>query len=110
MQVGMATPRAGESEPQGSAEAPDRTAAASWSEEQLLKLATSLPALRTIRPQPRGLRQRTCFVLKKLLQHHTHCHHQRIKPRDSESLQAEVVAARWAWLGPTLLVRALGGQ
>ena len=46
-----------------------------------------------IRQQPRGLRQRTCTILKKLLQHHTHCH-------------PPVAAARWAWLGPTLLVRA----
>ena len=29
----------------------------------------------------------------------------RVKQRDSESLQAELAAARWAWLGPTLLVR-----
>ena len=78
MQIDMATPRAGESEPQGSAEAPDPTAAASWSEERLLELATSLPSMRTIRHQPRGLRQRTCTILKKLLQHHTHCHHQPI--------------------------------
>ena len=53
-----------------------------------------------------GLRQRTCAVLKKLLQHHTNCHHQWVKRRDSESLKAELAAARWAWLGPTLLVRA----
>ena len=46
-----------------------------------------------------------------LLQHHTHCLHQWIKRRDSESIQAEVDAARWAWLGPTLLVRAcVGGE
>ena len=29
--------------------------------------------------------------------------------RDSESLQGEVAAARWAWLSPTLLVRACDG-
>ena len=28
---------------------------------------------------------------------------------DSESLKAELAAARWAWLGPTLLVRAYDG-
>ena len=95
--------RAGEGEPQGSAEAPDPTAAVTWSEEQPLELATSLPAMRTIR-------QRTFSILKKLLQHHTRCHHQRTKRRDSESLQAEVAAARWAWLGPTLLVRAYEGS
>ena len=55
----------------------------------------------SIRHQPRGLRHRTCTILKKLLQHHTHCHHQWTKRRDSESLQAEFAAARWAWLGPT---------
>ena len=70
----------------------------------------SLPAMRTIRHQPRGLRQRTCTILKKLLQHHTYCHHQWIKRRDPESLQAEVAAARWAWLGTTLLVRAYEGS
>ena len=64
--------------------------------------------MRTIRHQPRGLRQRTWTILK-LLQHHTHCHHQWVKRRDPESLQAEVAAARWAWLGPTLLVRAYEG-
>ena len=42
-------------------------------------------------------------------QHHTNCHHQRVKRRDSESLKAELAAARWAWLGPTLLVRAHDG-
>ena len=106
MQIDLATPRAGEVEPQGNADAPDPTAAVSWSEEQLSELVTSLPAMRTIRHQPRGLRQRTCIILKKLLEHRTHCHHQWIERRDSESLQAEVAAARWAWLGPTLLVRA----
>ena len=67
MQIGMATPRAGGSESQGSAEAPDPTAAASWSEERLLELATSLPSMRTIRHQSRSLRQRKCTILKKLL-------------------------------------------
>ena len=102
MQIGMATPRAGVSEPQGSAEAPVPAAVVIWTEEQLLELTTSLPAMRTIRHQPRGL----STILKKLLERHTHCHHQRIKRRDSESLQAEVAAARWTWLGPSLLVRA----
>ena len=37
-----------------------------WTEEKLLELATSLPAMRAIRHQPRGLRQRTCTILKKL--------------------------------------------
>ena len=68
-----------------------------------MELATSLPAMRTIRHQARGLRQRTCTIPKKLLQHHTHCHHHWTERRDSESLQAEVAAARRAWLGPTLL-------
>ena len=76
MKIDMATPRAGEVDPRGNAAAPDPTAAVTWSEEQLLELATSLPAMRTIRHQPRRLRQRTCIVLKKVLQHHTHCHHQ----------------------------------
>ena len=30
--------------------------------------------------------------------------------RDSEPLKAELAAARWAWLGPTLLVRACDGN
>ena len=80
-----------------------------WSEERLLELATSLPAMRTIKHQLRGLRQRTCTILKKLLQHHTHCHHPWVKRRYSESLQAELAAAGWARLGPTLLVRACEG-
>ena len=109
MQIDMATLRAFQVESQGIAEAPDPTAAVSWSGEELLELATSLPAMRSIRHQPRGLRQRTCTILKKLLQHHTHCHHQWIKRRDSEYLQAELAAARWALLGPTLLVRACDG-
>ena len=109
MQIDMATPRAGQVEPEGNAEPPDPTAVVSWSEEQLLELATSLPAMRTIRHQPRGLRHRTCTILKKLLQHHTHCRHQWVKRRDSESFQAELAAARWAWLGPALLVRAYEG-
>ena len=103
MQIDMSTPRAGQAESQGSAEAPDPSAVSTWTEERMLELATSLPAVRTIRHQPRGLRQRTCAFLKKLLQHHTNCHHQRVKRRDSESLQAELAAAWWAWLGPSLL-------
>ena len=85
MQIDMATPGAGEVEPKGNTKAPDPTAVVSWSEEQLLELATSLPAMRTIRHQPRGLRQRTCTILKKLLQHHTLSHHHWIKRCDSES-------------------------
>ena len=57
-----------------------------------------------------GLRQRTCTILRELLLHHTLCHHQWTKRRYSESFQAEVAAARWAWLGPTLLVRAHEGS
>ena len=41
--------------------------------------------------------------------HHMHCRHQWVKRSDSESLQAELAAAWWAWLGPTLLVRAYDG-
>ena len=102
--------RARRSQPQSSAQAPDPEAVFTWSEEKLLELATSLPAMRTIRHQPRGLRQRTCTTLKEPSQHHTHCHHQRTKRRDPESLQAGVAAARWAWLGPALLVRAHEGS
>ena len=72
-----------------------------WSEEKLLELATSLPAMRTIRHQPRGLRQRTCTILKKLLSH--------ALPSLMDQ-EAEVAAARWAKLGPTLLVRACEGN
>ena len=94
---------------QGNAESLHPAAVVTWTGERLLKLATSLPAMRTLRHQPRSLRQRTCTILKKLLQHHTHCHHQSVKRRDSESLQAELAAAWWAWLGPTLPVRACVG-
>ena len=66
-------------------------------------------ATRTIRPRPRGWRQRTCTILKKLLQNHTRCNRWK-KRRDSESLHAEFAAAGWAWLGPALLVRACGGS
>ena len=74
-------------------QAPDPAAVSTWSEEKLLELATSLAAMRTVRHQPRGLRQRTCTILKKLSQRHTHCHHQWSKRRDPDSLQAEVAAA-----------------
>ena len=109
MQVDLATPRDGQTGPQESAEPPDPIAMSTWTEERMLELATSLPAMSTIRHQPRGLRQRTCTIPTKLLQYHTHCHHQWVKRHDSESLQAEVAAARWAWLGPTVLVRAYEG-
>ena len=99
MQIDMATSRAGQVESQGKAGAPDPTAVLSWSEEQTSELGTSRPAMRTIRHQVRGLRQRSCTIPKKLLQHHTHCHNQWVKRRDSESLQAEPAAAWWAWLG-----------
>ena len=81
-----------------------------WTEERILELATSLPAMRTIRHQPFGLRQRTCTVLKKLLQNHTRCHHQWVKRRDCECVRTEFAAAGSAWLGPTLLVRACDGN
>ena len=110
MQIDVATPRACQAEPQSSVQAVDPEAVSTWSEEKLLELAASLLAMRTIRHQPRGLRQGSCTTLKKLLQHHKHCHHQWVKRRDPESLQAAVAAARWAWLGPTLLVRAYEGS
>ena len=55
-QIDAATPRAGRAELQGNAEAPDPAAVSSWTEERLLELATSLPAMRTVRHEPRGLR------------------------------------------------------
>ena len=45
-------------------------------EQQLLEMATSVLALRTIKHLPRNLRQMTWAIPKKLLQHHTHSHHQ----------------------------------
>ena len=105
-QTDTATPREGQAVLHGNADAPDPTAVGNWTEERMLELATSLPAMRTMRHQPRGLRQRTCAIIKKQLQHHTNCHHQWVKRRDSESLKAELAAACFAWLGPTLLVRA----
>ena len=74
-------------DPQGSAEAPDPAAVFTWSEEQLLELATSLAAMRTIRHRPRGLRQRTCTILKERLQHNTHCHHHWAKRRGPSRLR-----------------------
>ena len=50
----MATPREGQAALEGNAEAPDPTAVSSWTEEKLLELATPLPAMRTIRHQPRA--------------------------------------------------------
>ena len=88
VQIDLAAPRACQAESQSSAQAPDTGAVFTWSAEKLLKLA----AMRTIRHQPRGLRQRTCTTLKKLLQHHTHCHHQWVERRDPESPQAEAAA------------------
>ena len=58
LQIDLATPRACQEEPQSSAQAPDPEAVFTWSEEKLLELTTSLPAMRTIGHQPRGLRQR----------------------------------------------------
>ena len=43
-----------------------------WTEELLLEMAASLPAVRTIGHQPRGLRQKTCAILRKLLQNRAH--------------------------------------
>ena len=71
-QIDMATPREGQAALQGNAEAPDPIDVGNWTEERMLERATSLPAMRTIRHQPRGLRQRTCATIKKLLQHHTY--------------------------------------
>ena len=35
-----------------------------WNEQQLLEMAISLRALRTIKHQPRNLKLRTCMILK----------------------------------------------
>ena len=107
MQIDMATPRAGQVELQGNAEVPiplQRSAgpkSSYWSWRR--------PCRRCVQSGTRRGGQRTCTILKKLLQHHTHCHHQWTVRRDSESLQAELAAARWAWLGLTLL-RAYDGE
>ena len=57
MQIDSGTPCAFQEEPQSSAQAPDPGAVFTWSEEKLFELAASLPAMRTIGHQPRGLRQ-----------------------------------------------------
>ena len=54
-QTDMATPREGQAALHGNVEAPDPTAVGNWTEERMLELATSLPAMRTSRHQPRGL-------------------------------------------------------
>ena len=84
---------------------PSPEAVVSWTEEQLLEMATSLPATRTIRHQPRARGKGRAPFSRKLLENHTHYHNQKNKRRDSESLQVELAAARWAWLG-----RACGGS
>ena len=43
MQIDLATPRAGQVDPQERAEAPNPAAVFTWSEEKLLELSTSLP-------------------------------------------------------------------
>ena len=43
-------------------------------EDQLLELATLMPAMQTMRDQPRELGQRTSAILKRLLLNHEHCH------------------------------------
>ena len=100
MLIDLATPRASQVETQRDTEVPDPAAVFTWSEEKLLESATSLPAMRIIRHQPRGLRQRTCVILKKPLQHHTRCHHQWVKRHDSESLQAAIMQLGGLGLAP----------
>ena len=109
MQIDLAAPRACQAEPQGNAEAPDPTAVLTWSEEKLLELATSLPAMRAIRHQPRSPRQSTSFMLKKLLQHHTHCPNGSsdviLNPSRLSSLQPDGLG--WVpgcWCGPVRAV------
>ena len=65
-----------------------------WTEDQLLGLVKSMSAMRTIRHQPRALRQCTSAILRNFLHHHSRCHTQWVKRRDLESLQAEFAAAR----------------
>ena len=68
-----------------------------WSEEQRRHCRRG--------PEAKDVHQsRSCF------KNHTHCHHHWIKRRDSESLQAELLAVSWAWLGSTLMVRACDGS
>ena len=76
-----------------------------WSEDQLLELATWMPAMRTIRDQPRELGQRRSAILKRLLLNHEHCNTQWVQ-RD---LSGGVHSGKLG-LGPTLLARAYGGS
>ena len=85
--------------PKGEDGALSREATNLWTEDKLLELATSMLDMRTIRHQPRSLRQRTSTIPRKLLQNHTHRHGQWCQRRDPDCLKA-----RWAWLCPSLLV------
>ena len=84
----------------GQCTSPDPAAVLTWSEEKLLELGTSLRRCeqsgtsRGAGGNERAQYSRSCCNIT----------------RDPESLQAEVAAARWAWLGPTLLVRAYEGS
>ena len=68
------------------------------SEDQLLELATLMPAMRTIRDQPRELGQRTSAILKRLLLNHEHCNTQWVQGDLSGGVHSGKLA-----LGPTLL-------
>ena len=70
-QIGVATPRGDQAESQGNAEAPDPTAVSTWTEERMLELATSLPAMRSIRHQPRGQTKDVHFTQKAVATSHT---------------------------------------
>ena len=56
--------------------------------------AGEVDVVRTIRHQPRALRQCTSAILRNFLHLHSRCHTRWIKRREIESLQAEFAAAR----------------
>ena len=98
MQIDLATPRAGQAEPQGSAEAPDPAAVfACWSEETLVG-AGGVPAgdanylAPAAGPEAKDVHN-TQEAFTRI------AHHRWTKRRDSEFLQAEVAAAMWGLVG-----------
>ena len=73
----------------------------------LLKVATALPALRTMRHVPANVRRRIVPILAKLLDSHAEAHRKLLSSPSADSEAEEARTSRWAWLGPTLLKRAV---
>eukprot|EP00973_Karenia_brevis_P077109 10709331-Karenia_brevis.AAC.1 len=73
--------------------------------DEMLRLATAQPAVRTLMDIPHVLENRVATLLRDLLARHVDAEHAYWEHPGIESGRNAARASRWAWLGPVLLLR-----